>query len=422
MRTSSPINARRSVSSATRSASAPRSSSRTAAQMTPTSASTARETAAGAAAPASSPTRAASGVSTPPGSRRRRSVSSAIARSTASHTRGPSRVSSVARMAGASSSGACSSNARSHPLARSSDRGSNASIGASATGRARRRRGGMGGIGRLLSRAPVDSTRLHRNMLEIRSAPESVPPSDVMPRSLISITEALQRVLDATSRWTPSQVDLDDALGRVLAQDADRGRRRAPVPVLGDGRLRRDRRRRRADPAHRRRVARRHPLGPRTHRGRGDPHLHRRGHPARGHGRDPPGERASSTATDAIHTNAAAAPGEHIRGAGEDMRAQTVVLSAGTPWGRSRSARRPPPGWARSSPPGGRGSRCCAPETSSGHPASRLPRRDPQLQRPHAHRPGASGPARSPPRRAGFPMTATPPRRGSATAWRSPTS
>jgi molybdopterin molybdotransferase len=40
-----------------------------------------------------------------------------------------------------------------------------------------------------------------------------------MPRSLISITEARHRVLDATTPLGPETVALDDALGRVLAQD-----------------------------------------------------------------------------------------------------------------------------------------------------------------------------------------------------------
>ncbi len=133
---------RRSASSVIRSGSGSRSSERRADHITLWSASTATEVAAAPAAPASSPTRATSGCSAPPGSKRRWSVSSAIARSIAAHTRGPSRVRSAARIRGASSSGARSSSASSHPLVRSSVCSSNASIGASATGRARRRRGG----------------------------------------------------------------------------------------------------------------------------------------------------------------------------------------------------------------------------------------------------------------------------------------
>jgi molybdopterin molybdotransferase len=43
-----------------------------------------------------------------------------------------------------------------------------------------------------------------------------------------------------------------------------------------------------------------------------------------------PQENVDVNGDGAIHTNAVSAPGEHIRGAGEDMRAHTVVLSAGT--------------------------------------------------------------------------------------------
>src|SRR6202012_444985 len=40
-----------------------------------------------------------------------------------------------------------------------------------------------------------------------------------MPRSLISITDARRRVLDATTPLATEPGALDDALGRVLAQD-----------------------------------------------------------------------------------------------------------------------------------------------------------------------------------------------------------
>ena len=40
-----------------------------------------------------------------------------------------------------------------------------------------------------------------------------------MPRSLISITEAHRRVLDAISPLGTEPVELDDALDRVLADD-----------------------------------------------------------------------------------------------------------------------------------------------------------------------------------------------------------
>ena len=107
--------------------------SRIALQITASSVSTAPMLASGVVAPASSPVRATSNSSCPSGSIRRRSASSASARTTASQTRGPSRGRSAARIAGASSSGACSSSASSQPLVSSSKRASSGSIGASAT-------------------------------------------------------------------------------------------------------------------------------------------------------------------------------------------------------------------------------------------------------------------------------------------------
>ena len=83
-------------------------------------ASTARDVASTPEAPASSPVWQTSNSSAPPGSIRRRSASSARARTIAALRRGPSRARSAARIPGASSSGACSSKASSHPLVRSS--------------------------------------------------------------------------------------------------------------------------------------------------------------------------------------------------------------------------------------------------------------------------------------------------------------
>jgi molybdopterin molybdotransferase len=150
-----------------------------------------------------------------------------------------------------------------------------------------------------------------------------------MPRSLISITEARRRVLDATTPLGTEPVQLDDALGRVLAQDVtaagdvpafpssamdgyaviagDAGR---TLQIVGESRA-------------------------------GTPSSHRltEGEAVRisTGAAVPPGatavipqENVELNGGDAIHTTAAAGPGEHIRGAGDDMRAQTVVLSAGT--------------------------------------------------------------------------------------------
>jgi molybdopterin molybdotransferase len=153
-----------------------------------------------------------------------------------------------------------------------------------------------------------------------------------MPTPLISITEARRRVLDATTPLGTEPVVLDDALGRVLAQDVTAAGDVPPFPcsamdgyaviagvagrtlqIVGESRA-------------------------------GTPSGHRL---AEGEAiristgaAVPPGatavipqENVELHGGDAIHTNAAADPGEHIRGAGEDMRAQTVVLGTGSPLG-----------------------------------------------------------------------------------------
>ena len=52
-----------------------------------------------------------------------------------------------------------------------------------------------------------------------------------MPRSLISITEARRRVLDAIRPLGTEPVELDDALGRVLAQDVTAAGDVPPFPA-----------------------------------------------------------------------------------------------------------------------------------------------------------------------------------------------
>ena len=245
-----------------------------------------------------------------------------------------------------------------------------------------------------------------------------------MPRSLISITEARPLVLDATRPLDTETVEIDDALGRVLAAGRPRGRRRAAVPVLGDGRLRRAGRRCRAagcrSSASRARVP---PPSHRAARGRGDPHLHRRRDPARAPTAVIPQENVDRRRRRRDPHRAAVTPGEHIRDAGEDMRAGTIVLSAGTPPGGGRSsAPRSPPAWApsvtsRAAAGGGPVHRRRA---ARARRAAR-PRRDPQLQRPDADRAGPTGRRRHRRRRSGCPTTATPPRRASPRRWTRPT-
>jgi molybdopterin molybdotransferase len=153
-----------------------------------------------------------------------------------------------------------------------------------------------------------------------------------MPRSLISITEARQRVLDATSPLGTERVALDDALGRVLAEDVAAAGDVPPFPcsamdgyavIAGDA----DRTLRIVGES---RAGT--PSGHRLADGEAVRISTGAAIPA-GATAVIPQENVELNGGDSIRTNAASAPGEHIRGAGEDMRAQTVVLSAGTPLG-----------------------------------------------------------------------------------------
>jgi molybdopterin molybdotransferase len=153
-----------------------------------------------------------------------------------------------------------------------------------------------------------------------------------MPRSLISITEAHRRVLDAIRPLGTEPVDLDDALGRVLAQDVTAAGDVPPFPcsamdgyavIAGD-------------------AGRTLQIVGESRAGTPSHHRLTEGEAIRisTGAAVPPGatavipqENIELNGGDAIHTNAVAEPGEHIRGAGEDMRARTVVLSAGTPLG-----------------------------------------------------------------------------------------
>ena len=153
-----------------------------------------------------------------------------------------------------------------------------------------------------------------------------------MPRSLISITEARRRVLDATTSAGHRAVELDDALGRVLARDVTAAGDVPPFPcsamdgyavIAGDaGRTLRIVGESRAGTPSSHRLAEGEAI--RISTGAAVPP---------GATSVIPQEDVDLNGGDAIHTNAAAEPGEHIRGAGEDMRAQTIVLSAGTPLG-----------------------------------------------------------------------------------------
>ena len=166
-------------------------------------------------------------------------------------------------------------------------------------------------------------------MLEIRSAARLSRPPDVMPTSLISITEARRRVLDATRPLGTEPVALDDALGRILAQDVAAAGDVPPFPcsamdgyaVLAGG------------------AGRTLRVVGESRAGTPSGHELAEGEAIRistGAAIPPrataviPQENVDRNGDSEILTNAVSAPGEHIREAGEDMRAQTIVLRAGT--------------------------------------------------------------------------------------------
>jgi molybdopterin molybdotransferase len=153
-----------------------------------------------------------------------------------------------------------------------------------------------------------------------------------MPQSLISIAEAVDRVLAATTPLQTEAVAVDEALGRVLAQDVHAAGDVPPFPcsamdgyavVAGEaGRTLRI-------------VGESRAGTPSSHR-LSDGETIRISTGAA----IPPGatavipqENVDLNGGESIHTNTPSPPGEHIRDAGEDMRAGIVVLSAGTTLG-----------------------------------------------------------------------------------------
>ncbi|HTU97879.1 MAG TPA: gephyrin-like molybdotransferase Glp [Solirubrobacteraceae bacterium] len=150
-----------------------------------------------------------------------------------------------------------------------------------------------------------------------------------MPRSLISITRARELVLEATQALSAEEVAIDDALGRVLAEEVRAAGDVPPFPcsamdgyavVAGE-------------------AGRTLQIVGESRAGTPSSHRLTDGEAIRisTGAAIPPGatavipqENVALNGSDAIHTNTASPPGEHIRGAGEDMRADTVVLGAGT--------------------------------------------------------------------------------------------
>jgi molybdopterin molybdotransferase len=153
-----------------------------------------------------------------------------------------------------------------------------------------------------------------------------------MPAPLISINDARRLVLAAVRPLASESVALDDALGRVLAQDVTAAGDVPPFPCSAmDGYAVI------AGPAGR-------TLAVVGESRAGTPSSH---HLAEGEAMRIstgaaipagataviPQENVATNGDAAIETAAAVAPGEHVRGAGEDMREGTVVLTAGAPLG-----------------------------------------------------------------------------------------
>ncbi len=149
-----------------------------------------------------------------------------------------------------------------------------------------------------------------------------------MPRSLISITDARRSVLDAVAPLGSETVAIDDAPGRILAADVAASGDVPPFPcsamdgyavLAGD-------------------AGRTLQIVGESRAGTPSGHTLGEGEALRisTGAAIPPGATAVIPQEnvqldgDSIRTDAQAPPGDHIRGAGEDMRAGTVVLSAGT--------------------------------------------------------------------------------------------
>jgi molybdopterin molybdotransferase len=153
-----------------------------------------------------------------------------------------------------------------------------------------------------------------------------------MPAPLISINAAQHLVLDAVSSLGTETVALDDALGRVLAKDVSAAGDVPPFPcsamdgyavtageagrtlaIVGEAR---------AGAPSPRRLAEGEAI--RISTGAAVP---------AGATAVIPQENVVADGGASIETAAAVSAGDHVRGAGEDMRAGTVVLTSGTPLG-----------------------------------------------------------------------------------------
>ena len=150
-----------------------------------------------------------------------------------------------------------------------------------------------------------------------------------MSTSLITIAQARRRVAQAVSPLGSEPVAIDDALGRVLAEAVTASGDVPPFPCSAmDGYAIL------AGPAGRRlTIVGESRAGSPASRELSDGEAIRISTGASvpaGATAVIPQEEVSAEGDTHIETTAAAAPGAHIRGAGEDMRADTIVLTAGT--------------------------------------------------------------------------------------------
>jgi molybdopterin molybdotransferase len=156
-------------------------------------------------------------------------------------------------------------------------------------------------------------------------------PLGVMPRPLISVTDARRRVLEAVTPLGSEPVGLDDALGRVLAQDV---RAAGDVPAFPSSAM--DGYAVIAGPAARRlAIVGESRAGAPWTRPVGEGQAVRISTGAAvpaGATAVIPQEHVTAQ-EELIETGAATADGENVRRPGEDMRAETTVLTAGTTLG-----------------------------------------------------------------------------------------
>ncbi|HEX3833508.1 MAG TPA: gephyrin-like molybdotransferase Glp [Solirubrobacteraceae bacterium] len=149
-----------------------------------------------------------------------------------------------------------------------------------------------------------------------------------MPTTLISVADARESVLETISPLDPETVAIDDALGRILAEDVRAAQNVPPFPCSAmDGYAILA-----GDSGRRLRIVGESRAGTPT----GQPVDEGQAIRVSTGAAIPAGATAVipqeevDRAGDEVETRVASAPGQHIRGAGEDMRAGSLQLTAGS--------------------------------------------------------------------------------------------